>query len=76
MGMPEGTSPSTRRERCKGEMALLCFCEIANSGKQKEKKKREKRAPFSPTDCLLVGKSHKITKHASRPSGNSTCCLK
>lgn len=53
MGMPEGKSPSTRRERCKGEMALLCFCEIANSGKQKEKKK-EKKEPrlVQPTASL------------------------
>lgn len=74
MGMAEGTSQSMRMERCEGEMVLVCFCEITNSGKQE--KKREKRAPFGPTNCLHVGKSHKITKHASQPSGNSTRCLK
>lgn len=36
----------------------------------------EKKTLFSPTDCLRVGKSHKITNHASWPSGNSPCCHK
>jgi len=41
MGMAEGTSQSMRMERCEGEMVLVCFCEITNSGKQEKKEKKE-----------------------------------
>lgn len=39
------------------------FCKLATL---------KKKILFSPIDCLLIGKSHKITNHASWPSGNST----
>lgn len=38
------------------------FCKLATL---------KKKPLFSPNDCLLGGKSHKITNHASWPSGNS-----
>jgi len=67
-GTAEGTAARWESDG-RGEMALAHFRELATVEKKKP-------TPFSPTDCLLVGKSRKITGHASWLSGNSTRCLK